>query len=134
MIVWNADDGPVVDRPMWLDECPNWALWLLAVALCSLALYAFDHPSTWLAASVLLPAATLTPTAAIAVLEDGGYITPRCPVCRDIYAASGQVAARLAADPGWRPATSHVASPHCVRTRQPHCRCHACAVPARGRA
>ena len=41
------DDGPD-DRRMWLDDCPMWVALLLIVALVAAALYAFDHPSTWL--------------------------------------------------------------------------------------
>lgn len=53
---------------------------------------------------------TLTPIEAIALLEDGGYITPRCASCADIYKDAVAVAARMTANPAWRPASAHL--PH----------------------
>lgn len=75
----------------------------------------------------------LTPTAAIALLEDGGYITPKCAECRKVYADAARVAERLAADPRWRPSTSHATNPSCLRSRQPHCVCGPCTGRAPGR-
>ncbi|MGE3509778.1 MAG: hypothetical protein AB7N65_12935 [Vicinamibacterales bacterium] len=76
----------------------------------------------------------LTPVEALAILEDGGYIAPRCPQCRYVYLDAIAVADRLAADPAWRPATSHAPSPGCLRDAAPHCPCGACTertTPAR---
>jgi hypothetical protein len=42
---------------------------------------------------------TLTPIEAIALLEDGGYITPRCAACAYIYKDAVSVAARMTANP-----------------------------------
>lgn len=53
---------------------------------------------------------TLTPIEAIALLEDGGYITPRCASCAYIYKDAVAVAARMTANPAWRPASAHL--PH----------------------
>ena len=69
---------------------------------------------------------TLTPVQALAVLEDGGYLTPRCPECAYLYKDAIAVAERLTANPRWRPATSHAPSPDCRRDRQPHCPCGPC--------
>lgn len=58
---------------------------------------------------------TLTPIEAIALLEDGGYITPRCASCAYIYKDAVAVAARMTANPAWRPASAHL--PHHVGAR-----------------
>lgn len=52
----------------------------------------------------------LTPLEAIALLEDGGYITPRCASCAYVYKDAVAVAARMTANPSWRPASAHL--PH----------------------
>lgn len=51
MIPWGdvTDDGPML-----LDECPVCVRWLLLIAVAALALYAFDHPSNWLGASLVV--------------------------------------------------------------------------------
>lgn len=69
---------------------------------------------------------TLTPMQAIAILEDGGYITPRCPECSYLYKDAITVRDRMVENARWRPSTSHVASPDCLRDRQPHCPCGVC--------
>lgn len=68
----------------------------------------------------------LSPIEAIAVLEDAGHIVPRCPDCAHLYKDAIEVRDRLAADPAWRPPTSHQPSPRCLRDRQPHCGCGPC--------
>lgn len=69
---------------------------------------------------------TLTPMQALATLEDGGYITPRCPECQQTYKDGIYVAERLTENPRWRPSTSHATSPDCLRDRKPHCLCGPC--------
>jgi len=59
---------------------------------------------------------TLTPIEAIALLEDGGYITPRCASCAYIYKDAVSVAARMTANPAWRPDSAHL--PHHVGARR----------------
>ncbi|MGE0445655.1 MAG: hypothetical protein AB7P99_10540 [Vicinamibacterales bacterium] len=68
----------------------------------------------------------LTPVEALTILEDGGYLAPRCPACRYLCLDAIAVAERLASDPTWRPATSHAPSPDCVRDGAPHCPCGVC--------
>lgn len=77
-------------------------------------------------ASRLERAYALTPMQALAILEDGGYITPRCPECAYLYKDAINVAATLSANPRWRPPTSHAAHPACVREARPHCPCGPC--------
>lgn len=74
----------------------------------------------------LQQAHALTPMEALALLEDAGWITPRCPDCAWVYKDAINVAARLSANPTFRPGTSHVASPDCLRDRTPHCGCGRC--------
>ena len=63
---------------------------------------------------------------AIARLEDAGYITPKCPDCRPIYLDAVHVAARLTADPLWRPASTHTPALFCDFGGRPHCSCAPC--------
>lgn len=63
----------------------------------------------------------------LATLEDAGHITPRCAVCvSTVYQDAIAVAAKVAADPAWRPSTSHTPSLFCERDRRPHCTCGPC--------
>ena len=54
---------------------------------------------------------TLTPIEAIALLEDGGYITPRCAACAYIYKDAVSVAARMTREPGLAPGQRPPAAP-----------------------
>lgn len=71
------------------------------------------------------PPRPLSPIEAIVLLENGGYITPRCHVCAAVYKDAVTVAAKLTADPAWRPA-SHTPSLYCSDRGRPHCDCAPC--------
>lgn len=74
---------------------------------------------------MVAPAVPLSPLEAIAVLENAGYIAPKCRECGDTYRDAVHVAAQMA-DPTWRPASSHTPSLFCEAGGRNHCTCPAC--------